>query len=69
MLLMEKPSAYIAAQVPISETGTASAGMMVAESERRKRKITRMTRATAIASVTCTSCTDSRIETERSLRI
>ena len=26
MLLMEKPNAYIAAQVPISETGTASAG-------------------------------------------
>ena len=32
------------AQVPISETGTASAGMMVAEAERRNRKITMITR-------------------------
>ena len=44
MLLIEKSNAYIAAQVPISEIGTASAGMMVAETERRNRKITRMTR-------------------------
>ena len=51
MLLMEKPNAYIAAQVPISETGTASAGMIVAETERRNRKITRTTSAIAIASV------------------
>ena len=67
MLLMEKPNAYIAAQVPISETGTASAGMMVAEAERRNRKITRMTRQMAIASVSCTSATDCRIEIERSI--
>ena len=49
MLLIEKPNAYIAAQVPISEIGTASAGMMVAEAERRNRKITRMTSAMAIS--------------------
>ena len=41
MLLIEKPNAYIAAQVPMSEIGTASAGMRVAETERRNRKITR----------------------------
>ena len=45
MLLMEKPKAYIAAQVPTSDTGTASAGMMVAETLRRNRKITMMTSA------------------------
>ena len=52
MLLMEKPQAYIAAQVAISDTGTASAGIMVAETLRRNRKITMITRLTAIASVT-----------------
>ena len=51
MLLIEKPNAYIAAQVPISDTGTASAGMMVAETFRKKRKITMITRQIAIASV------------------
>ena len=30
MLLMEKLNVYIAAQVPISDTGTANAGIMVA---------------------------------------
>ena len=39
------------AQVPTSEIGTASAGMMVAEAERRNRKITRITRQNAISSV------------------
>src|SRR5215471_9166453 len=66
MLLTENPSAYIAAQVPINETGTASAGMIVAEAERRNRKMTSTTRLIAIASVTCTSSTESRIDTERS---
>jgi hypothetical protein len=66
MLLMEKFSAYMIAQVPISETGTASAGMMVADADRRNRKITMITRPTAIASVTWTSSTDARIESERS---
>ena len=66
MLLMEKPKAYIAAQVPISDTGTASAGMMVAETFRRNRKITMITSEMAIASVACTSETAARIEIERS---
>ena len=48
MLLMEKLSAYITAQVPIRDTGTARAGMIVADTERRNRKITRITSAIAI---------------------
>src|SRR5262249_31343548 len=67
MLLMEKPNTYMAAQVPMSDTGTASAGMMVAETERRNRKITRMTRMIAMTSVSCTLNTEARIETERSM--
>ena len=67
MLLIEKPNTYIAAQVPISETGTASAGMRVADTVRRNRKMTITTRQMAIASVSCTSTTESRMEIERSL--
>jgi len=37
MLLIENPKAYIAAQVAMSEIGTASDGMMVATAERRNR--------------------------------
>ena len=68
MLLMEKPNIYIAAQVPISDTGTASAGMMVADTLRRNRKITMITSAMAIAKVSCTSTTAARIDSERSNR-
>ncbi len=67
MLLIENPNTYIAAQVPISDTGSASAGMTVAEIERRKRKITRMTRKQAMMSDSCTFITESRIEIERSI--
>ena len=67
MLSIEKPSRYIAPSVAISEIGTASAGMIVAESRRRNRKITRTTSAMVSASVNCTSWTASRIEVERSL--
>src|SRR5262249_6439159 len=66
MLLMEKPKAYIAANVPTSETGTARAGMMVADTLRRKRKITMMTSAMAMPRVSCTSTTAARIDNERS---
>ena len=55
MLLIEKPSAYIAAKVATSEIGTASAGMIVAVTERRNRKITMMTSAKAISRVSWTS--------------
>ena len=66
--LIEKPNVYITAQVLISETGTASAGMIVAEADRRNRKMTSTTSETAIPSVICTSSTDARIETERSFK-
>ncbi len=49
MLLIEKPNAYIAAQVPMSDTGTASAGMNVADIFRRNRKITMMTSTIAMS--------------------
>ena len=68
MLLIEKPNAYIAPQVAMSDTGTASDGIRVAEAERRNRKITSTTSATAMPSVSCTSTTAARIEIERSLR-
>src|SRR3954471_23857794 len=55
------------AQVPNREIGTASAGMKVADAERRNRKITRMTRETAIRRVSSTSATAWRIEIERSI--
>ncbi len=67
MLLIENPNAYMAAQVPISDTGTASEGMIVAEAERKNRKITSTTSAIAMPSVNWTSSTDCRIEIERSL--
>src|SRR5204863_5740745 len=66
MLLMENPITYIAAQVPMSDTGTANAGMTVAETDRRNRKITMITSAIAIIRVICTSATESRIDLERS---
>jgi hypothetical protein len=43
--------------VPNSEIGTASAGMKVADAERRNRKMTRMTSPIAISSVSSTSAT------------
>ena len=58
---------YMTAKVPQSEIGTASAGIRVADAERRNRKITRMTRPMAISRVSSTSLTDWRIEVERSI--
>ena len=57
MLSMEKPSPYIAPSVAISEIGTASVGMIVAERRRRNRKITSATSPIVIASVSSTSLT------------
>src|SRR5260370_31298474 len=67
MWLMEKSNAYMTANVPHSEIGTASAGMKVAAAERRNRKITMITRPMAISRVSSTSLTDWRIDTERSI--
>ena len=57
------------ANVPTIENGRARLGMIVADRLRRNRKMTRTTRKTVRISVSLTSCTDSRIETERSLRM
>ena len=49
------PNRYITANVPISETGTATPGMSVARPLRRKTNTTRMTRPMEISSVRSTS--------------
>ena len=56
------------AKVPMMESGSASAGMNVARQVRRKARITRITSTAVRIRVICTSCTDSRIDTERSLK-
>ncbi len=53
-------------KVPTTEIGKASAGIRVAVTFRRKRKITRTTRPTVSIKVYWTSSTAWRIETERS---
>ena len=63
------PNRYMAAKVPTIDMGRARLGMIVAETFRRKRKITRMTSMTARSSVNSTSRTDSRMEIERSYRM
>ena len=57
------------AKVPTIENGSARLGMIVADRLRRNRKMTSTTRTTVRTSVNLTSCTDSRIDTERSLRM
>ena len=68
-LLRLNPHRYIAAKVPISETGTATAGISVARPERRNRKTTRITSATEITSVCSTSSSEARMVGERSWAI
>jgi len=67
-LLMLKPAACITAKVPISDRGTATAGIRVAVKLRRNRKITPTTSATASTSSNCTSLTEAWIERVRSVR-
>ena len=50
-VLIEKPSSGKTANVPTSETGTASSGISVARQPCRKMKTTMMTRASASKSV------------------
>src|ERR1700733_12263040 len=57
---------YMTANVPINETGTATLGIRVARTFRRKRKTTKMTRPIDIASVRSTSLTDARMVDVRS---
>src|SRR5512146_177736 len=68
MLFTEKPRAYMAAKVPIMESGSAREGITVAERLRRKRKITMITSAMVRIRVNLTSFTDSRIVVDRSNR-
>ncbi|MCY1426543.1 hypothetical protein D9M71_423660 [compost metagenome] len=56
--LMEKPSAYIPAKVPISETGIARIGISVARMFCRNRKTTSITRISASTKVWTTSSMD-----------
>jgi hypothetical protein len=56
------------ANVATIDAGTARLGMIVAETLRRKMKITMITSPIVSTSVNFTSCTDSRIDSERSLR-
>src|SRR6202167_3205986 len=63
MLYLHK---YMMANVPIKETGTATLGIRVARTLRRKRKTTKMTSPIDMASVRSTSFTDARMVVVRS---
>ena len=56
---MEKPKILMKANVPMSDTGIVTAGMMVARQSCRKRKMTMMTMMIASPMVETTSLTDS----------
>ena len=66
-LLIEKPARYITPKVPTSDSGTATPGMMVAGTLRRKTKITITTSATASSSSNSTSRTEARMVVVRSV--
>ena len=61
------PSTYMTAKVPTSDSGTAMLGITVAESVRRKMKITATTSAIQIISSNSTSLTDARTVNVRSV--
>ena len=67
-LSMLKPNGYIAANVPTIDSGSARLGMMVAETLRRKTKITSTTSTSARIIVNFTSVNELRIDSERSNR-
>ena len=54
------------AKVPMMDMGSARQGITVAETFRRKRKITMITSATVSTRVNFTSLTDSRMACDRS---
>ena len=68
-LLRLYPSKYITPNVPISERGTATLGMTVAEKFRRKRKMTITTSTMVSISSNSTSFTEARMVVVRSVRI
>ncbi len=68
-LLRLNPSSHMTANVPTSDSGTATLGMIVAGILRKNTKITRTTRITASVSSNSTSWTDARIVVVRSVRM
>jgi hypothetical protein len=58
-VLMEKPSSFTKANVPMSDTGMVTAGMSVLRQSSRKTKMTRITSTMATARVKTTSEIDS----------
>ena len=60
------PIAHITPNVAISDTGSVTLGMSVAQNFRRNRKITMTTSTTVIVSVICTSATAARMVVVRS---
>ena len=52
--------------MPISDSGTVTAGMIVAQKLRRNRKMTITTSATVSSNVNCTSATEARMVSVRS---
>ena len=68
-VLMVKPSRYMSAKAPISETGMVTIGMSVARNERRKKKITSTTSAIASTMVVNTAAIERSMNTELSLPI
>ena len=54
------------AKVPTSDMGSAMLGMIVADTLRRKRKMTSTTSMTVSLSVNFTSSTEARMDCERS---
>ncbi len=58
-VLIEKPSAFMSANVPISETGIVMAGISVVRHDCRNKNTTAMTSTIEIASVLSTSRIDS----------
>ncbi len=65
-LSIVNPNRYIAAKVPINDTGTATVGMIVARGLLRKIKTTSTTRQIEMISVLSTSLTEARIVVVRS---
>src|SRR5579872_2839268 len=62
-LSMLYPNRYITPNVPTSDTGTATLGMIVVRTLLRNTKTTRMTRMTEMESDFSTSWTEDRIDT------
>ena len=66
-MFSEKPARYITPNVPISDSGTAILGMIVAAKLRRNRNVTSTTSATAKTNSCCTERTEARMLWVRSV--